>query len=154
MLAGGEMLHVGIGRGDRFRIHGGVLIILPMLQMVHKIQRQIGELRLQLAGDAFGFLGECSAVFLEPPRGVGTLFRRLAEKLRVRVLDRLGAGLAQLRLLRGALIQKAARLRFMIGARLLLRFARGLDLRITRIHKGQHRLEEQFFQNEHQREKA
>lgn len=63
MLTGGEMLYVGIRRRDRFRIHGGVAIVLPVLQMVHEIKRQIGELRFQLAGDAFGFFGERGAVF-------------------------------------------------------------------------------------------
>ena len=154
MLTGGEMLHVGIGRGDRLRIHGGVAVVLPMLQMVHEIERQIGELRLQLAGDVLGFLSERGAVFLQPPGSLGTLFRSLAEKLLVRVLDRLGTGLTQLRFLRGALVQKAARFRFMVGACLFLRLTRCLDFRVARVHKGQHRLKEQLFQNEHQREKA
>ena len=73
MLTGGEMLYVGIRRRDRFRIHGGVAIVLPVLQMVHEIKRQIGELRFQLAGDAFGFFGERGAVFCEPLRGLGAL---------------------------------------------------------------------------------
>ncbi len=154
MLTGGEMLYVGIRRRDRFRIHGGVAVVLPMLQMVHKIERQTGKLRLQLAGYAGGFLGERGAVFLEPPRGFGTLFRCAAEKLFVRVLDRLGTGLTQLRFLCGAFIQKTARFCFIFRARLLLCFAHGLDFCIARVHKGQHRLEEQFFQNEHQRQKA
>lgn len=57
MLTGGEMLHVGIRRGNRLRVYGGVAVVLPMLQMVHKIERQTGKLRLQLAGYAGGFLG-------------------------------------------------------------------------------------------------
>ena len=145
MLTGGEMLHVGIGRGDRFRVHGGVAVVLPMLQMVHKIKRQIGKLRLQLAEYTGGFLGERGAVSLKPPRGLGTLFRCVAEKLLVRVLDHFGAGLAQLRFLCGALVQKAARFRFLVSACLLLRLACSLDLRVARVHKGQHRLKEQFF---------
>ena len=76
------MLHIGIGRRDRFCVHGGVAVILPMLQMVYEIERQIGEQRLQLAGDADGFLGERGAVFLEPLRGLGALFRRPVENLR------------------------------------------------------------------------
>ena len=80
MLTGGEMLYVGIRRRDRFRIHGGVAIVLPVLQMVHEIKRQIGELRFQLAGDAFGFFGERGAVFCEPLRGLGALLRRFAAR--------------------------------------------------------------------------
>ena len=60
-------------------------------------------------------------------------------------LDSLGAGLAQLRFLCGALIRKTARLRFVFRVRLFLRLACGFDLRIARVHKGQHRLEEQLF---------
>ena len=108
------MLHIGIGRRDRFRIHGGVAVILPMLQMVYEIERQIGEQRLQLAGDADGFLGERGAVFLEPLRGLGALFRRPVEKLLVRALERRGVGLAQLRRLRGALLRQRAHFRFIL----------------------------------------
>ena len=89
------MLHIGIGRRDRFCVHGGVAVILPMLQMVYEIESQIREQRLQLAGDADGFLGERGAVFLEPLRGLGALFRRPVEKLLVRALERRGVGLAQ-----------------------------------------------------------
>ena len=84
MLTGGEMLYVGIRRRDRFRIHGGVAIVLPVLQMVHEIKRQIGELRFQLAGDAFGFFGERGAVFCEPLRGLGALLRRFAAQFLLR----------------------------------------------------------------------
>ena len=154
MLTGGEMLYVGIRRRDRLRIHGGVAIVLPVLQMVHEIKRQTGELRFQLAGDALGFFGEYGAVFCEPLRGLGALLRCFAAQFLLRVLERLRAGLTKLRFLRSALVRKAARFRFVFRACVLLRLARGLDLRIARIHKGQHRLKEQFFQNEHQREKA
>ena len=142
------MLHIGIGRRDRFCVHGGVAVILPMLQMVYEIERQIGEQRLQLAGDADGFLGERGAVFLEPLRGLGALFRLPVEKLLVRALERRGVGLAQLRRLRGALLRQRAHFRFILCVRLLLCLACGLDLRIACVHKGQHRLKEQFEQQQ------
>ena len=154
MLTGGEMLYVGIRRRDRLRIYGGVAIVLPVLQMVHEIKRQIGELRFQLAGDALRFFSKRGAVFCESLRGLGALLRCFAAQFLLRVLKRLRAGLTQLRFLRSALVGKAARFRFVFRACVLLRLARGLNLRIARIHKGQHRLKEQFFQNEHQREKA
>lgn len=154
MLTGGEMLYVGIRRRDRLRVHGGVAIVLPVLQMVHEIKRQTGELRFQLAGDALGFFGERGTVFCEPLRGLGALLRCFAVQFLLRLLERLRAGLTKLRFLRSSLVRKAARFRFVFRACVLLRLTRGLDLRIARIHKGQHRLKEQFFQNEHQREKA
>lgn len=154
MLTGGEMLYVGIRRRDRLRIHGGVTVVLPVLQMVHEIERQIGELRFQLAGDALRFFSKRGAIFCEPLRGLGALLRRFTAQFLLRLLERFRAGLTQLRFLRSALVGKAARFRFVFRACVLFRLARGLDLRIARIHKGQHRLKEQFFQNEHQREKA
>ena len=90
----------------------------------------------------------------EPLRGLGALLRRFAAQFLLRLLERLRVGLTQLRFLCSALVRKAARFRFVFRACVLLRLARGLNLRIARIHKGQHRLKEQFFQNEHQREKA
>lgn len=89
MLTGGEMLYVGIRRRDRLRVHGGVAIVLPVLQMVHEIKRQTGELRFQLAGDALGFFGERGTVFCEPLRGLGALLRCFAVQFLLRLLERL-----------------------------------------------------------------
>ena len=104
MLTGGEMLYVGIRRRDRLRIHGGVAIVLPVLQMVHEIKRQIGELRFQLAGDALGLFGERGAVFCEPLRASARFLRCFAAQFLLRLLERLRAGLTQLRFLRSALV--------------------------------------------------
>ena len=82
MLADRKMIHVGIGGGDRVRIDGGMAVVLPFLELVHKIKRQTRQLRLQLAADALRLLVERGAAFRKTALGVGTLFRRAARSRR------------------------------------------------------------------------
>ena len=129
-------------------------VVLPFLELVHKIKRQIRQLRLQLAADALRLLVERGAAFRKTALGVGTLFRRAAHKLLVRRGKRRRAGFALPRFLGGTLVGETVQLGFTLDLRLRLCLACRLDLCAALVHKGQHRLEKQLFQDQHQRQKA